>query len=316
MQPTTFCASGNRLGSELKKNEVNVFLRGGLGNQLFQYSAGVHIASISNRNLVIREDLLPGEEDEIDGVSRFTNQLAAFNHSGVVVRNRTQPQGATNSFGKFMQVQRMLGDYYPNFTRRMRLLAAESSSPEMSDVDLIGIRVINAYANSLELVMKNREVLHSQIHDLRHPSAQYFALRHDLKRKAPLAVHLRLGDYANLSDIYGKISTEYLKAGIDKLSMQGSPIWLFTRFADEVAPEILEVLKPEFVVDETKLKSPIENMLIMSQCKGLICSNSTLSWWAALLSERPDRIVVPRLKAQANIFSKAMSHQQWNVICG
>ena len=63
-----------------KSSEVSVFLRGGLGNQLFQYSAGLKISRMTGKKLILRTDLLPIQEDKIGGISRWPNQISEFSH--------------------------------------------------------------------------------------------------------------------------------------------------------------------------------------------------------------------------------------------
>jgi len=112
----------------MSRNEIRVFLRGGLGNQLFQYAMGLHFSVTQGRNLVLREDLFPDVEDEIDGVSRWPNQIRNFEHFGLYCATSHQPAFDTNLFGKFMQVQRMFGDSAPRLFRGFGTYGAQTPS--------------------------------------------------------------------------------------------------------------------------------------------------------------------------------------------
>jgi hypothetical protein len=49
----------------------------------------------------------------------------------------------------------------------------------------------------------------------------------------------------------------------------------------------------------------------MAKGGGLICSNSTFSWWAAFLKVNGGSVVVPNYAAMVNVFSERMVMDGW-----
>jgi len=299
----------------MSRNEIHVFLRGGLGNQLFQYTLGLHISITEGRDLVIREDLLPKSEDQISGVSRWPSQIRDFEHSGQSFARSRQPAFDTNLFGKFMQAQRMLGDSAPGLLRRLGIYGAETSKFQDDRLVPEGMRVVNGYASSKQFALAQKQNLIAQVHKVRNPSLEFGALDAEMRLVKPLVIHLRMGDYLSLADIYGSISTDFVQQGIDSLTGSNRPAtWIFTQNSGELGQELLHTINPERVIDSRSLKSPLENMLLMSHGAGLICSNSTLSWWAAFFCAEGKNVVVPMYTGKTNVFSDEMILEGWRVV--
>lgn len=292
-----------------------MFLRGGLGNQLFQYALALQISRLESRKLVIREDLLPKIEDSISGVSRWPNQIMNFAHQGEISFKSHQPPCATNSFGKYMQIQRMLGDALPSMMKKFQVYAAENSRFSEKAIPKRGLRIINGYASSKRHAFDEKTILISQIKQIKNPSPEFIALDKQIKEIRPTVVHLRMGDYVPLSEIYGSINRSFLAQGLSFIEASGaSPVWIFTQHKSDISAEVLSTLNPAKIIDSQTLESPLENMLLMSRGVGLICSNSTLSWWAAFLKDGEGTVVAPNYIGKTNIFNPGMTIESWKVL--
>jgi hypothetical protein len=299
----------------MNKNEINVFLRGGLGNQLFQYALGLHVSITQDKKLVVREDLLPESEDEIGGVSRWPNQISHFEHSGRNFSRSHQPKSDTNLFGKFMQAQRMFGDSAPALLLRLGIYGAETSGLLGEELITRNLRSINGYAASRFFALAQRQVISDQLHAIKNPSRTFETLDSEIRAKKPIVVHLRMGDYLSLAEIYGNISTKFIQEGLASLSgADRPPTWIFTQNEDDLGQDLLETINPERVIDSKILNRPIENLMLMSHGGGLICSNSTLSWWAAFLSVNQQSIIVPRYGHKTNAFAPDATLESWKVL--
>jgi hypothetical protein len=296
------------------KREVRVFLRGGLGNQLFQYALGLEVSRQSGRDLVIREDLLPLAEDAISGISRWPNQLLSFAHSGLTRARSHQPNGSTNLFGKIMQLQRMIGDRAPHVLEMLGLYAAETKEFKSLGASLTRIRSINGYASSRSYALLGRAELTSQLKDLKSPSPQFKEVYSDSTLIESTVVHLRLGDYQGLTDIYGELGEKYIADALSEANSMSNPIWLFTQDAGQAPAWIMDILKPERVIDNSVISNPLENLVLMSSGRALVCSNSTMSWWAAFLHQCPENVVAPRFVGKTNIFNCDMMLEGWKLI--
>jgi hypothetical protein len=107
-----------------------------------------------------------------------------------------------------------------------------------------------------------------------------------------VSIHIRLGDYLNLSELYGNICTpEYYKNSIEVIKNRvENPV--FFVFSNDVhaAIEMLGLEGAVAVEGNTGDKSYLD-MYLMSKCKHNIIANSTFSWWGAWLNENKEKIV-------------------------
>lgn len=121
---------------------------------------------------------------------------------------------------------------------------------------------------------------------------------HDLqvesKKKKPVVVHFRFGDYLAEED-FGIPSMNYYKEAVALINQESSAPRLFWVFSDDIikAKEISKEIGIEdprcFTSDEF---SPSETLEVMRLGTDFIIANSTFSWWAAFLRHERDGIVV------------------------
>lgn len=288
------------------RNEIHVFLRGGLGNQLYQYIVAKDLSVRFSKNLVLREDLLPLEKDAVAGVTRWPNQLIGFRHSGTVLYRKHQPPRATNLFGKLMQLMRVFGDWLPSFSAWLGWLSSEKST-EFPKTNLSRLRIINSYSVNKNLIAENREAIREELENLVSPSDSYLELKAELSKSPKTIVHIRKGDYQELTEVYGVITTDYYRKALKILSEEKSlnPIWIFTDTPSGLTAEEIAAINPERIVSPAEIDSPLENLLLMSRGASFITSNSTYSWWASQLSEKGNIIVAPIMsRARINNFDE------------
>ena len=293
-------------------SEVKVFLRGGLGNQLFQYAAGLAISKAHGRDLILREDLLPEREDTIGGINRWPNQIALFEHTGSVEYRKHQPRDKTNLTGKLMAVQRAIGDIAPALTRSLGLHTSEKRSLSAEIESMTKIRSINAYMSHLNLVVGVRHILAEELRKIREPSVGFSHLMDEATKLQPTIVHLRLGDYSGLGDIFGKLGPDYFRQALLRSGV--SERWVFTQDRNQIPDDILTVIEPDRVIDGSQIDSSIENMTLMSSGSTFVGSNSTLSWWSAFLSSPEAKILAPQFEGRVNNFATPLCLPDWRMI--
>jgi len=299
----------------MNKNEINFFLRGGLKNQLFQYGLGLHVSITQEKRLVVREDLLPESEDEIGGVSRWPSQISYFEHSGRDFSRSHQPKSDTNLFGKFMHAERMFGDSALALLLRLGIHGAETSGLLGEKLLTRNLRSINGYAASRFFARAQRQVISDHVHAIKNPSRTFETLDSEKRAKRPLVAHLRMGDYLSLAEIYGNISTKLIQERLASLSgTDRPPTWIFTQNEDDVGQDLLETMNLESVRDSIALSKPIENLMPLTHGWGIVCSDSTLSWWAALLTVNQQSVIVPNYVGKTNAFAPDTTLNPWRVL--
>jgi hypothetical protein len=276
---------------------LEIFLRGGLGNQLFQYGAGIYLSRKQNEEAIFRSDLLPLEPDSISTISRWPVQISDFNMEGTILSRANQPLESTDSFSKIMQAGRFLGDKFPKTMLNLGYLSGEKFVPH-DFTSLPRIRQINSYCTSAQPARLLGELLRNQIINLVNPSLKFKEMIEESKNLKPTAVHLRLGDYRGLSNLYGQANVEKLRQVIKSVrDTSDAPTWLFTDSPEDAGPELTRKLGVVKVIGPSSLSSPIENLISMSSGSSLICANSTFSWWAAFLKGPQGKVFYPEARS-------------------
>jgi hypothetical protein len=291
---------------------VKVFLRGGLGNQLFQYAAGLYLARKQNESLVLRHDLLPDKWDSISGIPRCPVQLDDFRFDGTLARRNIQPEGKTHFLSKLLQLQRMLADRFPSFFLRLGILAGDSSYPP-DFAQLNRIRTVNAYCSSPIPAIGLGESLRRQMRAVVEPSPKFVELAKQASETSPIMLHIRLGDYLNLSKLYGTADYGAISLEVARVKAKKSnPVWLFTDSPSDISVSDLQMLGVTKVIGPETLESPIENLVLLAAGSHLITANSTFSWWAAFLKGEGDQVSIPNdSRSEHTVFSHSMRLKGW-----
>lgn len=270
---------------------ITVYLRGGLGNQLFQYAAGLYFAEASSSHLKIRADLLPQRPDVFLGAGRWPCQLTGFQHSGDLRSSGFQPPTGTNLFSKALTIRRQLLGANPDYWAKLGLITDPSHGDFEKFIEYARGReslVLDGYFQTTRFALAHRERLRFEI--LGHePGAGHTDLDDSV------AVHIRLGDNLwqkpNLLDRYRDFYGRALDQASESLGSRPS----LAVFSDqeEFITEILgEKKKYEWRLVETNPESPVDALRLMASCGGLIAPASTFSWWGAFLQENWDRVFI------------------------
>nr|WP_255480789.1 alpha-1,2-fucosyltransferase [Quadrisphaera sp. RL12-1S] len=112
---------------------------------------------------------------------------------------------------------------------------------------------------------------------------------------SPVALHVRRGDYvqeAHTLAAHGVCSPEYYANAVLLVERLVENPWYFV-FSNDAAWSA-EHLGGErrTVMWPTPSTPPVEDMFLMAECDHHIIANSTYSWWAAWLGEKPGQVVV------------------------
>jgi hypothetical protein len=120
----------------------------------------------------------------------------------------------------------------------------------------------------------------------------------DMLESSTISVHIRRGDYMNLQESFGVLSSDYYNSAInftlENSSIQYSRILVFSDdivLAKQLFGKLELTLPVQF--SESTNDSPEETLLLMSQSDALVISNSSFSWWAAQLGNKNKFVVRP-----------------------
>jgi len=294
--------------------KITVYLRGGLGNQLFQYFTGLEIQKRYGGKIVLDTSLLPLDEFvDYRGVSVFPFQLDSFDFTGEARRGklyRILPQSIAHFiYTRFAQFQRLVVTLPALANARKNLLANDAIvdltkiPPKFRELHLTSL-CLSTHPN-LELYDRDLLSLGRPVN----PSEWFKSEAKLIESEMPVAIHIRLGDHVRLGAGFDR---PYLERVIGRLRERGiaSPIWIFSDEPD-LASKILDSLRYEFRIIRPPVDSPpLESLVLMSMASTLVMARSTFSYWAACLSSVNGKTVLINREWFANgtlpVYMKAM----------
>jgi hypothetical protein len=116
-----------------------------------------------------------------------------------------------------------------------------------------------------------------------------------IRAENPLVIHIRSGDYLQLSKTFGVLDQGFYLRAIKQLEMsKNAPIWVFSddpKHARELLSD--SVFADAFFVIPPREASASESLLLMSVATKIVIANSTFSWWAAKIGQESKEVFVP-----------------------
>ena len=278
-----------------------VYLMGGLGNQLFQISAGLYSSGIHNRNLLIDEtfenyrknsnlapDFRTFRNSEMIACSFKDKKVAKFGRV-LGLLTRLSLMGHSSLQQRFyVPLLRIFMSMILSISRLQRVKVWSSSN--------LGYVKIPDYRNSQFLIgyfqsyrFASDPSVREKLNTLTVESAEVDDLARLAILERPLVVHIRLGDYRQESK-FGTLGIEYYSRAIaDLFDVQKyGRIWVFSDEIDR-ARLLIEDKYLEYVRWFPDINEPAAVTLEkMRLGHAYIIGNSTFSWWGAFLSKVAD----------------------------
>ncbi len=125
-----------------------------------------------------------------------------------------------------------------------------------------------------------------------------------IERENSVSVHIRRGDYLDPPNfaILGNIATsEYYESAMNYFLVKDPDTHFYIFTSDhEYAREHFSDESRYTIVDWNTGKNSVQDLFLMSRCKGNICANSTFSFWGARLNTRSDRTIIRTYKMRNN----------------
>jgi hypothetical protein len=282
-----------------------VKLKGGLGNQLFQYATARHLAEKHKTELLLDTSALGAGTAAGDAVRTFS--LNAFTITAREATPEQIEQAVPFPPRRHKLVQAV----------RNRLLGDETVRFNPAVLQLPDHTYLNGYWQSPRYFEAIREQLLAEL-QLREPLPDYGqAIATQMQSCASVAIHIRRGDYASNPKVvreFGQCSISYYTKAIAHTQEHVTNPLLFV-FSDDIAwvCEHLPVGDAVFVSDGSL--SDAQELWLMSRAQHNIIANSSFSWWGAWLNQNPDKMVVaPEPWFDRAIYDRNLIPDSWQTL--
>jgi hypothetical protein len=286
--PNTF------LGEKFRDREAtHVELRGGLGNQLFQYFAAAHLAKRVGAPLILHVSRRRCRE------SNHASYISSFNLD----------YGNCQKYSVFFELKTLARSVFRRLFLTLGITEAQAESWSKIHIARgIGFdkKLPNAQKGSIILgyfqTFKYFESMSTfgptKGLTLVNPSGWFHKLSKQAEEAQPIMLHVRRGDYLKQKNQnIGTLASQYFLNALSLVQGQVSPtttpLWVFSDDIDKVRNELSFPAHYEVRwIDQPAGADAAESMILMGLGSAIIISNSTFSWWAATLCSH-QKVVAP-----------------------
>lgn len=273
--------------TKAKNRRITMFLEGGTGNQLFMYFAGLSAALNENSELVL----------ETKNIGKFGTDHGSFLEE-ITIQGRLEKNNYPSQLNIFLN-------------RFINALARRSNAFKYLQESLFGIYrsrevgydpKIFGFSRSMKVYgyfqsWKYYDFCSSKDQaniQLVNPSENYKAKRKLITESPTIAVHVRRGDYGTLSNSFGLLDESYYINAVQSIFEKFGvhKIWVFSDEINNVKSTFQNKIWKDALFTDFSL-NPMETIFLMSEATSRVLSNSSFSYWSALLSRTNGRNVAP-----------------------
>ncbi len=264
---------------------ITLLLKGGLGNQMFQYAAAKTLAYKLNTKLILDVSALSKKlkQDVSPNIRAYELNIFEGVRERKINKNRSIATKLINKLSSKFLKQNVFNE--PAFTYCNDFW---NISPP---VILNGYWQSEKYFDSYSTAI--REAFTFPVIDEDDKNFPIFA---QIKNQTSVAVHIRRGDYLLQKNLafHGICSLDYYEKSISFLKKQypHACFFFFSDDTDWVKKELVHMIDKYAIVEGNNNQDAWKDMFLMSCCDHNIIANSSFSWWAAWLNKNPAKTVI------------------------
>lgn len=275
------------------------WLTGGLGNQMFQYAAGLALAE--HRRTVLKLDVSWYREyPEYEAHNRYA--LSCFNITEQFATpeelERVQGVSLTRTERWSVAVARALRFY--RYANRHAAPGNWHKPPTFAFYPEFFEQPDHTYLNGMfqseKFFAPVANLLRLHFSFRYPPQPAVAAMLRQIQSSPSAAVHFRRGDYvrnATFNRSIGVVELDYYHRAVALLRARhpDTTLYIFSDDIDAIAREY-QPPGPHVFVRVTEPWHSFDKIRLMSACDHAILSNSTFAWWSAWLNPNPRKTVV------------------------
>jgi hypothetical protein len=281
-------------------NKVIVQLRGGLGNQLFGFFAGLYLASTNNCSLVLDGSLIKFGSNPTRGFELLKLDLTKIRTPLEIRKPFPLPE---SRLGR--KISRPFLEKIAGYLKRNNPNHVISDLGDLENYTVEENVLLDGYFSTFSYFsywLKNNSDFTIQ------PSIQsqsFLKCKNEIENLN--ALHIRLGDYLNHTDIYPIPSIKYYENALKVVGAEKGFVVFCENYEEAIEHFPLIVKDASRVISADEFDS-VETLCLMISCRNLIAANSTFSQWAGVfMSSRNGRVIHPSQflhKTEANLAGK------------
>ena len=266
---------------------VTVKLKGGMGNQMFQYAIGRALSLRYNVPLGLDLSFLLDTTPRLKFTFR-NYDLDVFNINAEIVQSSKIPfvnRMVKGKIGQAFDILRRFLSFDKGVEKSFNFNSLIFNIGPNAYLD--GYWQSPKYFESIEDIIRKDFTLKSEL------PINIRNLMEVIEKENSVCIHVRRGDYVG-NKAHEVVGSEYYDKAIEKMRSLTKIDKIYV-FSDDIkwCEENMKFEYPVmFVGDEYAGQKAEGHLMLMKSCRNFIIPNSTFSWWGAWLGDSKDKIVV------------------------
>lgn len=263
-------------------------LKGGLGNQLFQYALGRNLSLLNKTTLLL--DITSFKDDKLRSYS-----LDAFNICAQIA-----PPSPKNIFLSSLIHKIHFMNLFKYFRPSKSFIVENRFNFQPEILNCPANAYLDGYWQSHRYFDAIAPIIRSDL-TLKDPLSKTFAiLKSQIQATNSVSIHVRRGDYANnpvTTNYHGLCSLDWYQQAFGKMQslVKNAKYFVFSDDPDWVTANLKLNAPTAYILPSADGKEA-HDLYLMSQCKHNIIANSSFSWWAAWLNPNIQKnIIAPKI---------------------
>ncbi len=264
---------------------IVVKLKGGLGNQLFQYAVGRHLAEINQSELKLDISFFKTYKLHSYSIGPFN----IYENFASAKEIRTLMSGRQSELNRF--ISRL---FHTSITIKPTYVIEKMLNFDQDILNLSDGVYLDGYWQSEKYFSKIDEIIRREF-TIRNPPMGIDRKIIELMTSCEaVSIHIRRGSYLMppYNQVHGICDLEYYQQCINLICKEVNDPHFFV-FSDDPdwARNNLKLPHITTIIDHNSSETDFEDLRLMTYCKYHIIANSTFSWWGAWLCQRDKKTV-------------------------
>jgi Glycosyl transferase family 11 len=266
---------------------IIVCMRGGLGNQLFEYAFARYLAHKQETELWINRWFYTSNNPE-----RLRSGYDEGNPNGVMSLDVDRFKIICAKYSEEnWQNKDGISNSYPGLK-----YVTDASTPPLEEIARLGKNLILCgwWSHQTDYLLEKQfmDLIRTELTlNCRIDDERFEFMKGKIENCSDsVAVHVRRGDYKHLQHIFTLLREDYYERAFNfmEANLSTPEYFVFSDEIDLVQRHLSFIRDVHFVRTNTALA----DFELMRRCRHNIIANSTYSWWAAYLNENENKIVI------------------------
>jgi hypothetical protein len=260
---------------------VIVKLKGGIGNQMFQYAAAKRLTYLLGSELKLDITDFPDHNNRTFSLECFNIDIQLANTHEINSLKYCKETFMDRILNKALKPG-------PNYILEQQTGFCPEILELHDGVYLEGYWQSEKYFKDIESTIRNNFTFKTP------PKGNSMKISRLIKSTESISIHVRRGDYINnpkTKDTHGTCSTDYFEKALEYFSEFDKNFHLFI-FSDDLPWAKANLNFSHEVTFVSNNDNDFEDLRLMSLCKHNIIANSSFSWWGAWLNNHSDKTII------------------------